>query len=87
MIRTRKEINKMKSFLNLIIVDRNDNKTKNIIKDLFCAVEEIEVEDEESETEIWLREQNERLQIEIKRLKEDLKELSNLVYGKESKKN
>ena len=87
MIRTRLEINKMKSFLNLIIVDRNDNKTKNIIKDLFCAVEEIEVEDEESETEIWLREQNERLQIEIKKLKEDLKELSNLVYGKESKKN
>ena len=65
----------------------NDNKTKNIIKDLFCAVEEIEVEDEESETEIWLREQNERLRIEVKRLKEDLKELSNLVYGKESKKN
>ena len=86
MIRSRKEIEDMFSFLSWAadIRTRNINaKTTKTINNIYAAIQEVEEEEEES-VSYWFLE-SERLKKENEILRKDLEQLSKFVYGKENK--
>lgn len=87
MIRSRKEIEDMFSFLSWAADFRRDTntRTKETINNIYAAIQEVEEEEEES-VSFWFKE-SERLKKENEILRNDLKELSKFVYGKENKNN
>jgi hypothetical protein len=87
MIRSRKEIEDMFSFLSWAADFRRETntRTKETINNIYAAIQEVEEEEEETES-FWFKE-SERLKNENEILRNDLKELSKFVYGKENKNN
>jgi hypothetical protein len=85
MIRSRKEIEDMFSFLSWAADFRRDSniKTKETINNIYAAIQEVEEEEEES-VSYWFLE-SERLKKENEILRKDLEQLSKFVYGKENK--
>jgi hypothetical protein len=87
MIRSRKEIEDMFSFLSWAadIRTRNINaKTTKTINNIYAAIQEVEEEEDET-VSFWFKE-SERLKNENEILRKDLEQLSKFVYGKENKK-
>jgi len=81
MIRSRKEIEDMFSFLSWAADFRRDSniKTKETINNIYAAIQEVEEEEEES-VSYWFLE-SERLKKENEILRKDLEQLSKFVYG------
>jgi hypothetical protein len=86
MTRSKNEIEDMYDFLDWAsTVNLNGNKrTENAINNIQCAIDEVEAEKDETES---LKQDLEHWFNEAQRLRKDLQELNEYVYGKENKNN
>jgi hypothetical protein len=88
MIRTRKEIDDMFSFISWA-ADYREHKTereKTAINNIYAAIQEVEQEDEEENVSSYWYKESQKLKQEVALLRKDLKELSDLRYGKANEK-